>query len=286
MRRALAASLLIVVAMTTPSSSSSAQNAAGCKKRDGPNESVITQCSGSASASTQTGGESGGSGGAAGPSIDPTRLALLKVVSFTDGQLCTRYSPPTSPVDGSRPKNLEEAFANVDAFARTYPEVPPVWARFVEGKPPCAAPPSAEELAVGFVTTIPLPKPAPYIAPGYAITGLRAYLETRGSENEDFSQQTPLGLLQVRTTRTSYEVDWGDRSGRDRGHYPYPGLAWPEGRITHTYTDMGRYDVTVNQHWAASWTLAGQSGRIPGLRSAPARIDDFEVTQLQAVRNR
>jgi len=189
-------------------------------------------------------------------------------------------------VDGSQPRNLEEALANVDAFAWTYPEVPAIWARLVSRYPACAAPPSAEELAVGFVTTIPLPKPAPYIAPGYAITGLRAYLETRASESQDFSQQTPLGLLQVRTTRVSYEVDWGDRSGTDQGPHTYPGLAWPEGRITHTYTDMGRYDVTVTQHWTASWTLAGQSGRIPGLRSAPAVIDDFEVIQLQAVRNR
>jgi hypothetical protein len=49
---------------------------------------------------------------------------------------------------------------------------------------------------------------------------------------------------------------------------------------------MGCYDVTVTEHWAASWAVAGRSGRIPGLRSAPARIDDFVVTQLQAVRNR
>lgn len=90
----------------------------------------------------------------------------------------------------------------------------------------------------------------------------------------------------MRTTRTSYVVDWGDGSGKDRGPHPYPGLAWPEGRITHTYTDMGCYDVTVTEHWAASWAVAGRSGRIPGLRSAPARIDDFVVTQLQAVRNR
>ncbi len=88
------------------------------------------------------------------------------------------------------------------------------------------------------------------------------------------------------TTRVSYEVDWGDGAGRDKGPYPYPGQPWPGGRITHTYTDMGRYDVTVTEHWSASWTVAGESGRIDGLRSAPARIQDFGVTQLQAVRNR
>jgi len=181
---------------------------------------------------------------------------------------------------------LEGALANADTFARANPDVTTVWTRLVSGMPACAAPPSAQELAVGFVTTIPLPKPAPYIAPGYAITGLRAYLETRASESETFAQQTPLGPLQVRTTRTSYEVDWGDRSGQDRGPHAYSGLPWPEGRITHVYTDMGRYDVTVTEYWAASWTLGGESGQINGLRSAPANIASFVVTQLQAVRNR
>jgi len=202
-----------------------------------------------------------------------------------NGQTCTIMATPTSG-PGQDELNIEMALGALDrSWFLVASPMTTIWSAYVGGLPGCY-PPSPRELAVAFVTTIPLPKPSPYIAPGYAITGLRAYLETRASEQERFSQLTPLGPLEVITTRTSYQVDWGDRTGMDEGPHPYPGLPWPTGRITHTYTDMGRYDVTVIEQWSASWTLGGESGRITGLQSAPARIDDFEVTQLQAVRNR
>jgi len=210
---------------------------------------------------------------------------LLKAVMAVNGQNCTVMATSTSAV-GKNEINLQAGLGITDV-ALFLPGSPlsALWSSIVNGLPGCAAP-SPREVAVGFVTTIPLPKPSPYIAPGYAITGLRSYLETRASEQEHFSQQTPLGPLEVLTTRTAYEVDWGDGTARDRGPHAYPGMPWPDGRITHTYTDMGRYAVTVTEYWSASWSLAGESGRITGLRSAPARIENFEVTQLQAVRNR
>ena len=264
--------LLIMVHAPVPA----AGQAGGCQAIALHVGGDATHCGGS-----ETGESGGGANQGGGRRSQPADL--LKAVTAVDGQTCTILATPTSD-SGQRELNFQAMLAVVDSFFFV-PGNPftTIWSVVVNTLPGCPGL-SPEQVAVSFVTTIPLPKPAPYIAPGYAITGLKAYLETRASEQERFSQQTPLGPLDVVTTRTSYEVDWGDRTGKHS--HPYSGLPWPAGRITHTYTDMGRYDVTVIEQWAASWSLGGQSGRITGLRSAPARIEDFEVTQLQAVRNR
>jgi hypothetical protein len=54
-----------------------------------------------------------------------------------------------------------------------------------------------------------LPKPQPYIAPGWAITGKYAYLETRGELRDVFRKATPIGPLEI-TSTGRYYVDWGD----------------------------------------------------------------------------
>jgi len=56
---------------------------------------------------------------------------------------------------------------------------------------------------------VPLPRPQPHIAPGWAITGKLAYLETRGELTHTYSQGTPIGPMEI-TARGRYYVDWGD----------------------------------------------------------------------------
>lgn len=269
MRRAVIFTLVILAPMAgIVSVSYAAGDRGGCRKTALRGGGISPQCSGEvaeAAAATCRSAEGGDSG---------------------QRQTCTIMATPTSG-PGQFEVNPEAAFTTVDSLG-SVPGNPLslIWSVIVASLPGCYAP-SPKELAVAFVTTIPLPKPSPHIAPGYAITGLRAYLETRASEQERFNQLTPLGPLEVITARTSYQVDWGDRTGKDNGPHPYPGLpCGPTGRITHTYTNMGRYDVSVIEQWSATWTLGGESGRITGLQSAPAGIEDFEVTQLQAVRNR
>ncbi|MDP9072077.1 MAG: hypothetical protein M3N68_12520 [Actinomycetota bacterium] len=127
-----------------------------------------------------------------------------------------------------------------------------------------------------------LPKPRPVIAPGYMLAGKTAYLETNTKMAERFVHATPLGELLIDAVGQVH-VDWGD--GTTSGPFTEAGRPWPEGTITHSWTDTGHYDVVVTERWTATWRLAGTTGTLPGLVTE-GRLEDFEVRQLQAVRNR
>ncbi|MFN2607444.1 MAG: hypothetical protein ABR511_06045 [Acidimicrobiales bacterium] len=126
---------------------------------------------------------------------------------------------------------------------------------------------------------VKLPAPRPSIAPGRAITGKTAYLETHGSLHDSYSADTPVGPLRIDSTGT-YVVDWGD--GQTSWSYSSEGGPWPDGQITHVYEDVGTYDVVVTEHWTADWRIGGASGHLTGQQTA-GRIDDFPVEQVQAV---
>ena len=141
---------------------------------------------------------------------------------------------------------------------------------------------SPAEYAARFWRDVPLPKPGPHIAPGRAITGKLAYLETRGELTHTYNQETPVGPLAI-TATGRYYVDWGD--GTTTGPHDSEGGPWPNGRITHEYIDVGSYDVVVTERWTATWRLGPASGNLSELRTT-GRIDDFPVEQIQAVRYR
>jgi len=148
--------------------------------------------------------------------------------------------------------------------------------------PTCPYEPAAsnpEVIAAQFWERVPLPAPEPHIAPGWAITGKLAYLETRGTLSRTFTADTPLGHLRIRATGRYY-VDWGD--GHRTGPYSREGQPWPNGQITHDYLFSGEYDVVVAIRWSGEWSLAGNSGRLRDVDTA-GRIDDFPVRQIQAV---
>ena len=127
---------------------------------------------------------------------------------------------------------------------------------------------------------VPLPGPEPYIAPGRAITGMFAYLETRGTTTHTFTEpNTPFGPLTVVATGRYY-VDWGD--GTRTGPHSAEGGPWPDGKIKHEYIHIGDYDVVVTERWTATWSFGDQSGTLDELRTV-GRIDDFPVQQIQAV---
>ena len=136
------------------------------------------------------------------------------------------------------------------------------------------------DVADEFWRDMPLPTPDPYIAPGKAITGMYAYLETRGTTSYTFTEDdTPFGPLKIVATG-AYYVDWGD--GYRTGPYEYEGKPWRDGRIKHEYIWVGRYDVVVTERWTATWDFARETGTLTELRTA-GRIDDFPVEQIQAV---
>lgn len=134
-------------------------------------------------------------------------------------------------------------------------------------------------VAMKYWEEIPLPEPRPYIAPGWAITGKRAYLETRGETRHVYTNNTVLGPLEIVATG-QYYVDWGD--GESSGPHSVEGRAWPDGEITHDYVWAGTYDIVVTERWTATWRLGGESGVLRQLRTT-GRIDDFPARQIQAV---
>lgn len=127
-----------------------------------------------------------------------------------------------------------------------------------------------------------LPKPSPRIAPGYMLAGKLAYLEAGSQSTARFEHSTPLGTLVIDAT-SQLLVDWGDGSGLT-GPHTGPGGPWPNGTITHFWTTAASYDVRVVQRWTGRWTLGNDSGTLDGLETESV-IDDFEVRQMQAVRN-
>jgi hypothetical protein len=149
------------------------------------------------------------------------------------------------------------------------------------GPPPAPIDPFA--LAVQFWRAVPLPTPQPQIPPGYAITGKTAYLVTNGTTAPpDYEENTPLGPLEIHATGV-YLVDWGDGSPPTwTGPYNAEGQPWPNGQITHVYENVGKYTVTVQEQWTATWRLAGAGGTLTGLATT-AVIPNFGVEQLQAI---
>lgn len=124
-----------------------------------------------------------------------------------------------------------------------------------------------------------LPAPRPTIAPGRAITGKLAYLETRGQLRDVNEADTVLGRLSV-IASGEYTIDWGD--GTTTGPYAFEGQPWPHGEITHDYLNVGHYDIVITERWTATWSLAGQTGVLRELRTVGS-IENFPVDQIQAV---
>lgn len=192
------------------------------------------------------------------------------LVSQPNGPACWRYEYRPVPAD-SPPPDISYTGSTPD-----YTGSAPI----VECPPELRNPQvDAAALAVRAWHEVPLPRPKPSIAPGWAITGKLAYLETRNQTSFDFTKPTDVGQLTIHATGT-YTVDWGD--GEHSWRYSVEGKPWPDGQITHQYIDVGAYNVVVTEHWTATWRIGPWSGTLDELRTE-GRIDTFPVQQLQAV---
>ncbi|HSH58081.1 MAG TPA: hypothetical protein VK988_00245 [Acidimicrobiales bacterium] len=163
-----------------------------------------------------------------------------------------------------------------------------IWMHILNQFPRCpTVQVSAEEVAVDVLERFPLPAPRPTIAPGRAITGKLAYLEPHlaapvigGKPTVENGLSTALGDLSM-TASAVYYVDWGDM---ETGPHAGPGGPWPNGNITHSWSNADVYDVQVTAVWTVRWRLGAEQGTL----TVPTEgtIEDFPVNQLQAVRNR
>lgn len=136
--------------------------------------------------------------------------------------------------------------------------------------------------ALAWERQVQLPEPGLRIAPGWALTGKTAYLEIMGPRELDREYQA-LGYPITIAATSILDVDWGDgtveRGIRRRGG------PWPSGDITHVYTDLGTYTVTVTQRWTANWRVGSQQGVIADRLVTTGSLQ-LEARQVQAVRNR
>ena len=166
-----------------------------------------------------------------------------------------------------------------------------LWLRARGETPPCPEPVGAPVVASSpaieaarFWQQMDLPALAPKIAPGMALVGLPAYLETGGAPTVTDGGDTPFGPLSITATR-SVTVAWDDGFGSTTGPHAGSGGPHPGGDITWEYGRSGPRDVAVTQTWTATWSVGGASGTFTG-RGTTSTLFGFPVEEVQAVRNR
>ena len=113
------------------------------------------------------------------------------------------------------------------------------------------------------------------IDPGYAVTGLRAYLE--------ITDPTPTTITLVGqgvSLTTEYRVRWGDGASTTTTSpgVPYPG---GEGEVSHVYRDAEQLVVEVDLVVRGSW-----NGRDLGALAPVTTTLPLDVREVQAVRRR
>lgn len=216
----------------------------------------------------------GGGGGAA---TNVVYVPHDRISADANGDACieTIYIPAGTPArpDFGLP-DTEQGPGGVSSLYDTAPPCPQQPG--AQGTEPVATPLT---VALSHWARIPLPRPQPRIAPGRAITGKLAFLETRGSVAYTYTSDTVFGLLEI-VAKGSHHVDWGD--GFSSGPYTTDGAPWPSGNIVHDYLDVGVIDVVVTTRWTATWRLGGDRGVLPATETT-GRIDDFPIEQIQAV---
>lgn len=214
------------------------------------------------------------------PSSGPTKkyLPYDRILTGPDGNPCVGtgyYEEGTPPPRPPQPlQGDEQAPGAVNSLLESArcPEQPRA-----AGAPALVETPAM--VAARYWERVPLPKPQPAIAPGRAITGKLAYLETKGELTHTYTNDTAFGPMEI-VAKGSYTVDWGD--GETSGPHAFEGKPWPDGRITHDYLEVGSYDIVVTERWTATWRVGGESGDLRTLQTT-GRIDDFPVEQIQAV---
>ena len=150
-------------------------------------------------------------------------------------------------------------------------------------------PPELLDDVVTETITDQLPRPAPSVPPGYAMTGMAAYLVTDhelvyGPVDHEVDLEIMQLTVRVNGTATT-TVDWGDGTVLT---YDQPGLAYPDGEVTHTYADAGDVTIQITDSWRLTYDVyrGGELiiSNVLELDLAPVALEDLEVRQLQSVR--
>lgn len=136
-----------------------------------------------------------------------------------------------------------------------------------------------------------LPRPEPSIAPGYALTGMPAYLDTGAGHALTYDRSLPVAVgpfafeVAISATGTS-RIDWGDGSPTEV--HLEPGRPYPDGTVHHTYRHRGRVEVTVTDRWTIDFAATDAAGASVSdtveASLAPEVLTDLAVHGYRAVR--
>jgi hypothetical protein len=141
-------------------------------------------------------------------------------------------------------------------------------------------PPTAAQITQQWAKSAHLPAPALTIRPGYAVTGLTAYLEIAAHTpwTTTFADPIRLDTITASCADTGFDVDWGDgaHTPTSSSGGPYPG-----GDVTHVYVQaVTHVALDVTEHWSCTWAdQVGDAGTIAGLASAGTLA--LEVREIQ-----
>jgi len=143
--------------------------------------------------------------------------------------------------------------------------------------------------AVRTVVTGQLPRPEPWIAPGFALTGLDVFLDTGAGHDLRYDQTEvvevgPFTYTVEVTARGTTTVDWGD--GSEPVTHDEPGRPYPSGVVRHVYRDAGAVDVTVTDGWTIDFRVVDPVTIADTVTAvlAPTTIEDLAVRGYRSVR--
>jgi hypothetical protein len=215
---------------------------------------------------------------AGGSDRDLVRVRDVAFGTGEDGARCIRVVSVWVDADSAPPEDQENP--RILRMADRYPLCPDS-----EALP---ARPAPSALADAFwQDQVPLPKPQPSVQPADGITGIPVYLQIAGPQEGTWSFET-FGITITISATSTYDIDWGD--GTVVTGITSQGGPYPDGDIVHGYRWKGTYDIVVTQQWTATWTASGAGtaggGTITGVLQTVGIVEDFVVTEVQAVRER
>jgi len=143
-----------------------------------------------------------------------------------------------------------------------------------------AAGPTATQLAQQWARSARLPSPGLTVRPGYAVTGLTAYLEIAAHTPwaTTFADPVRLDTISVDCTAAGFDVDWGDSA---KTSTTSTGGPYPTGDVTHVYQRAAiATPLVVTEEWSCAWTdQVGDAGTLEGLTSEATL--PLEVREIQ-----
>lgn len=162
-----------------------------------------------------------------------------------------------------------------DLWEQTAPEaVVGAWRHI--GPPMCA---SAADITPGMVLSafrrLPL-APSPLVVQpdrGWVLVNKPTVVHADGGPQT--LTTTILGTaVTITATPTSYAWDFGDGATLTTDD---PGSPWPAGTLTHTYTGMGSFDLSLTTTWSATYTVAGD----PAVHDVPGTATTRSSSRLE-----